>query len=244
MNFLKLSTLITLILSFFLLCGFSLVGPDYKELYKKEVQKTEYLQEQLHEYKQRYEYQFNQRETLREKLDKVNEENKQLEKEISALTKENEFLKKGLDPLQKALIEKEKRLNQRQEELERDRAQFLDNRASFNEEIRKVGQLEGELKKLREEKTELSEKFASLKQERQQEENGKNWWKNLAFIESAILSILLIFSIIAFLIWRQGKPNYYQQPQTIDLGENTNNQFSDRAEESKSLPKSEEASQK
>ncbi|AFZ42508.1 Prefoldin beta- domain protein [Halothece sp. PCC 7418] len=228
-NFSKLTALI---LSFFLLSGFTLVGPDYKELYQKLEQKAQYLQEQLEDYK-------NQSETLRQKLDNLREENNKLGNNISSIRTENEILKEGLDPLQKALIEKEKRLNQRQEELNQERETLNQARASFNEEIRKMGQLEGELTELRQDKENLNQSLNELKAEQQKAENGKNWWKNFAFIEPVFF--ILIWGIV-YLIRRQTQPQSYPQQQTIDLGENyaNNKQLSEETQENKSLPKSEE----
>lgn len=221
--------LIALVLAFFLLSGFSLVGPDYKELYRLEKQKAQNIQEQLDNYK-----------PLKEENKQLRQENKQLTKENSSLETENELLKGGLDPLQKALVEKEKQLNQRQEELNQDRQQLIQDRAELNAEIRKVGQLEGEIQEIRQDKKKLTQTVRELKEEKQKQENGKNGWKNVTLIENTLIVICGIIYIVYF-FWRQNQSKPYPQQQTIDLGESSTNnkQFSPENQENKSLPTSE-----
>lgn len=250
MNFVKLSKLAALVLSFFLLSGFGF-GPDYKELYKEEQQKTHFIKQQRNDYKERYEQEVEQRKNWEEKINRIKQENQELGNNNARLKAENELLKGGLDSLQEALLEKQNQLEKRQEELDQERIkisedqnQLREDRNNFNEEIRKIGQLEGELVKLREENDQLSQNVRSLREETRQKEKSRDWWQNLAFFEPAIF--LVLFVTLWFLITKLQRSNNYPRGQTIPVNVNDKpyDQLIEKKSDQKSLAQSNETTGK
>jgi len=242
MKFVKLSKVVALILFFFLLSGFSLIGPDYKELYKEEQQKTHFIRKQRDDYKERYEQEVEQRKNWEGKINQIQQENQELGNNNARLKAENELLKGGLDSLQEALLEKQNQLEKREEELDQekiklseDKNQLRQDRNNFNEEIRKIGQLEGELVKLREENEQLSQNVRSLQEKTRQKEKDRNWWQGVAIFEAAVLLVLMI----GFLINNWQRSNNYSRGQTIPVSVNdANDQSYDQLSENKSDQKS------
>ncbi len=230
MNFIRISKLITLVFAFFLLCGFEF-GSNYKEMYQSQVEKTEATQEQLRSY--------------REENSQLKEEKARLEERIKALKSQQEDglavseEKKSLDVIENRLNQREEVLNEREERLRVKEDELQTQRDELGEYQRKIGEIEGRLPELVERKTELKAEVETLSVARQQAENGKNWWKNVALVEPAMM--MLLFGLFYFL-WKQLQPRYSQSspPQTIDVWEGSNHQLAEKSQEKNMLPKSEE----
>jgi cell division protein FtsB len=232
MNFIRIPQLIALVSAFFLLCGFEF-GSNYKEMYQSQLEKTEAMQEQLQSY--------------REENSQLKEEKARLEERIKALKSQQEDglavseEKKSLDVIENRLNRREQLLNAREERLQFREEELQTQRDELGDYQRKIGEIEGRLPELRERKTELKEEVETLSVARQQAENGKNWWKNVALVEPAILMIL--FGLFYFL-WRQLQLRYPQSSprQTIDVweGSNSNHQLDEKNQEKNILPNREE----
>jgi len=230
MNFIRISKLIALVFAFFLLCGFEF-GSNYKEMYQSQVEKREAMQEELQLY--------------RKENSQLKEEKARLEERIKALKSQQEDglavseEKKSLDVIENRLNRREELLNAREERLQVREEELQTQRDELGEDQRKIGEIEGRLPELREQKTELKEEVNTLRAARQQAENGKNWWKNVALVEPAIM--MLIFGLF-YLLWRQLQPRYSESSprQTIDVWEGSNHQLGEKTQEKNILPKSEE----
>ncbi|NBD17942.1 MAG: hypothetical protein GVY04_17970 [Cyanobacteria bacterium] len=186
-----------------------------------------------------------QLESYREVNSQLKEEKARLEERIKALKSQQEDglavseEKKSLDVIENRLNRREELLNEKEERLQVREEELQTQRNELGADQRKIGEMEGRLPELRERTTELQEEVNTLGVAREQAENGKNWWKNVALVEPAIIMLLLG---LFYFLWRQLQPRYSQSSprQTIDVWEGSNHQLGEKSQEKNILPKSEE----
>lgn len=167
----------------------------------------------------------------------------------------NDEREKALDVRERGLDDREDQINQylnerksylddRQNQLN-DRENVLNNKTeSLANEQREIGEFKGKLDEVVNIKDELKEEVNRLRKEELQQENSKEFWKNIVLFGSPATLLFIIILSVPYLIWSQKRLTvlkqelsfYQQSPKPVTQTEDSNQQLNSHNE--KNLPKS------
>ena len=227
---------------------------NLEQQYNVQVQQTKTTEEQLNQAQTNIHQLKGENDLLLANEARLQEEVKYLKRLIED-DLSNDEREKALDEREKGLDNREEKINQlfnenksyldERENKLNDRENVLNNKTeSLANEQRKIGEIKGKLDEVVKREDERKEEVNRLRKEESQQENSKEFWKNIVLFGSPAIIVFMIILSVPYLIWSQKRLTvlkqelsfYQQSPKPVTQTEDSNQQLNSHNE--KNLPKS------